>query len=40
MDAEVEAISQAAGTVTFECSTIPSIDLTVLVEVISDDIIL
>ena len=35
MDAEVEAISQAAGTVTFECGTIPSSDLTVLVEVIT-----
>lgn len=35
MDAEVEAISQAAGTVTFECSTIPSSNLTVLVEVIT-----
>lgn len=33
MDAEVEAISQAAGTVTFECGTIPSSNLTVLVEV-------
>ena len=35
MDAEVEAISQAAGTVTFECGTIPSSNLTVLVEVIT-----
>lgn len=35
MDAEVEAISQEAGTVTFECGTIPSSNLTVLVEVIT-----